>query len=219
MAPEPLKGGYDVDENAIRFSNYLHVLRELVHLSCGHLALEPRFEVKSLLGDHLYDDARAVSKIHRRLYELRTPSDYPGAPSDELAALLDRANTEETSGYLEIAYGELKPTLMAAIRVHLQNLDPILDEPSLRLLTQLLHRQDRHVAELPAAGGTSRSRTSARCRSSSREVRPLKVLPPLDQPARDDFVEVTDAGARTSRTARRTTSRPSPRSSGTSSTA
>ena len=36
---EPLKGGYDVDENAIRFSNYLHVLRELVHLSCGHLEI------------------------------------------------------------------------------------------------------------------------------------------------------------------------------------
>ena len=36
---EPLKGGYDVDENAIRFSNYFHVLRELVHLSFGWLPL------------------------------------------------------------------------------------------------------------------------------------------------------------------------------------
>ena len=75
MDPEPLKGGYDVDENAIRFSNYVHVLRELVHLSCGHLALEPRFEVKSLLGDHQHDDARSGSKLQRRQYELRTPSE------------------------------------------------------------------------------------------------------------------------------------------------
>ena len=82
---EPLKGGYDVDENAVRFSNYFHVLRELVHLSCGWLPLEPRLETKYLLGDHLHDDARAVTKIKRRLYELRTPSDYPGAPCDELA--------------------------------------------------------------------------------------------------------------------------------------
>ena len=71
--------GYDVDDNAIRFSNYFHVLRELVHQSCGRLALEPRFEVKGLLGDHLHDDARAVTKIRRRLGELRTPSEYPGA--------------------------------------------------------------------------------------------------------------------------------------------
>ena len=31
--PEPLKRGYDVDDNAIRFSNYFHVLRALVHLA------------------------------------------------------------------------------------------------------------------------------------------------------------------------------------------
>src|SRR5215217_666559 len=148
---EPLKGGYDVDENAIRFSNYFHVLRELVHLSCGWLPLEPRLEVKFTLGDHIHDDARGVTKIKRRLYELRTPSDYPGAPSDELAALLDRANAAATSAeYIEIAYGELKPALSAAFKVHLAALDPIIDEPSLRLLTQLLHRQERHVVELPA---------------------------------------------------------------------
>src|SRR3954454_11796121 len=149
---DPLKGGYDVDENAVRFSNYFHLLRELVHLSCGWLPLEPRLEVKYLLGDHLHDDARAVTKIKRRLYELRTPSDYPGAPSEELAALLHRANGATTSAeYLEIAYGELKPALAAAFRIHLGALDPIIDEPSLRLLTQLLHRQERHVVELAPA--------------------------------------------------------------------
>src|SRR5690349_24496593 len=119
-SPEPLTGGYDVDENAIRFSNYFHVLRELVHLGSGWLALEPRLEVKYALGDHLHDDARTLTKIRRRLYELRTPSDYPGAPDEALAALLDRANAATTSAeYIEIAYGELKPTLAAAIRIHL----------------------------------------------------------------------------------------------------
>src|SRR5256885_16637842 len=88
--PEPLKRGYDVDENAIRFSNYFHVLRELVHLSAGWLPLEPAFERKYALGDHLHDDARTVSKVRRRLYELRHPSDYPGAPGPELCALLER---------------------------------------------------------------------------------------------------------------------------------
>src|SRR3954464_3263720 len=110
--------GYDVDENAIRFSNSFPAPRELVHLSCGHLAVEPRFEIKALLGDHLHDDARAVTKVRRRLYELRTPSDYPGAPSPELAALLARANDADTHEYLEIAYAQLKPTLIAALKIH-----------------------------------------------------------------------------------------------------
>jgi hypothetical protein len=186
--------GYDVDENATRFSNYLHVLRELVHLTAGHLALEPRFEAKALLGDHLHDDARAVSKIHRRLYELRTPSDYPGAPSEELAALLDRAGEADTAEYLRIAYGELKPTLIAALRVHLAALDPLIDEPSLRLLTQLLHRQERHVAELPAERAGTAFDDLGALSLRLRETRPLKVMPPLDRPARDAFVEVTDDG-------------------------
>jgi len=195
----PLHGGYDVDENASRFSNYFHVLRELVHLSCGWLALEPRLEVKYALGDHIHDDARALTKIKRRLYELRTPSDYPGAPSDELAAVLDRANaTADSAGYLALAYGELKPMLVAAVRIHLDHLDPLLDEPSLRQLTQLLHRQERHVAELagwlgPSAAGLPFPDVGA-LPLRLREVRPLRVMPPLAQPARDAYVEVTEEG-------------------------
>ena len=192
---EPLKGGYDVDENAIRFSNYFHVLRELVHLSCGWLPLEPRLEVKYLLGDHLHDDARAVTKIKRRLYELRTPSDYPGAPAAELAALLDRASAATTSAeYIEIAYGELKPALIDALRIHLDRLDPVLDEPSLRQLTQLLHRQERHVAELPAGSVGQPFEDLGALPILLRQVRELTVMAPLDQPARDAYVEVTEAG-------------------------
>jgi hypothetical protein len=192
---EPLKGGYDVDENAVRFSNYFHVLRELVHLSCGWLPLEPRLEVKYLLGDHLHDDARAVTKIKRRLYELRTPSDYPGAPCEELAALLDRADAATTSAeYVQVAYGELKPALIAAVRIHLDHVDPLLDEPSLRQLTQLLHRQERHVAELPADAAAPAFDDLGALPIRLRQVRELTVMAPLDQPARDAYVEVTDEG-------------------------
>jgi hypothetical protein len=194
-SPEPLKGGYDVDDNAIRFSNLFHVLRELVHLSCGWLPLEPRLEVKYALGDHVHDDARSLSKIRRRLYELRTPSEYPGAPSEELAALLDRANEARSSAeYLEIAYGELKPTLLQAIRTHLASLDPLIDEPSLRLLTQLQHRQERHVVELPPAHARPAFEDLGALPIRLRDKRELRVMAPLEDPARDDFVRVTPEG-------------------------
>ena len=191
--------GYDVDDNASRFSNYFHVLRELVHFTNGWMPLEPGFQRKYALGDHVHDDARGLSKIKRRLYELRTPSDYPGAPCDELAALLERANAATSSAeYVDIAYGELKPALSAAIRIHLDTLDPIVDEPSLRLLTQLLHRQERHTVEL---GGRVSSPGPAlpfedlgALPIQLRAVRELKIMPPLEQPARDDYVEVTEEG-------------------------
>jgi hypothetical protein len=195
MAGDPEPTGHDVDENASRFSNYFHVLRELVHLSSGWLALEPRLEVKYVLGDHLHDDARAISKIRRRLYELRHPSEYPGAPDADLAALLDRAAAAESpDAYLEIAYGELKPTLLAALRIHLDTLDPLLDQPSLRLLTQLLHRQERHVVELPASEPRVAFEDLGALPIRLRDSRPLRPLPPLVEPARDAFVRVTPEG-------------------------
>lgn len=200
--PEPLRRGYDVDENAARFSNYFHVLRELVHLSCGWLARAAAFEVKHALGDHLHDDARAISRIRRRLYELRHPSDYPGAPGGELVALLDRMSAAGSAGeYLAVAYGEAKPALARAIRVHLATLDPVSDEPSLRLLGKLVERQERHVAELSTAAGLGPARGEAGPADVGGlevdlkgEPRRLRILGPLGDPARDPFVEVTPSG-------------------------
>jgi hypothetical protein len=186
--------GYDVDDNATRFSNYFHVLRELVHLTNGWLPLEPSWPRKYALGDHVHDDARALSKIKRRLYELRSPSDYPGSPSRELEELLDRlAGADSAEAYIDVAYGEAKPALMRAMRIQLDNLDPIADEPSLRLLNQVVERQERHVREFGTAAAKDGDIAAlpVRLRTAPRE---LRILPPLDEPARDDFMEVTEHG-------------------------
>ena len=198
--PTPLKRGYDVDESAIRFSNLFHVLRELVHRSCGWLALEPSFERKYALGDHLHDDARTVSKVRRRLYELRHPSDYPGAPSPELAALLDRIGAASTPHeYVAVAYGEAKPALLRAMSIHIDGLDPVTDEPSLRLLRQAADRQRRHLAELGDRGAIAEPGDGLPVDIGAlpirlRERRELTIMPPLVEPARDEFVAVTEDG-------------------------
>jgi hypothetical protein len=200
-AESPL--GYDVDENAIRFSNYFHVLRELVHRSAGWLPLVPEFERKYLLADHLHDDARAISKVKRRLYELRHPSDYPGAPGRELIALLDRIGAAGSpDDYIAIAYGDAKPALLHTFSVHLRKLDPVSDEPSLRLLTKLVERQQRHVQELGqkaeskryAAGTNGIEDLGSLGIELKAKPRGLEVMPSLDEPARDEFVEVTPEG-------------------------
>jgi Protein of unknown function (DUF455) len=197
--PDQLRLGFDVDENAIRFSNYFHLLRELMHHSCGWLALAPEFEVKYALGDHLHDDARAISRVRRRLYELRHPSDYPGAPSEELGPLLDRlAEAQTPAAYVELAYGQAKPALLRAFKVHLEHLDPVSDEPSLRLLTKLVARQERHLSELGPGGEGDADRwpddLGALEIRLKAEPRALRVMPPLVEPARDEFVEVTAEG-------------------------
>jgi hypothetical protein len=188
--------GYDVDENAVRFSNYFHVLRELVHLSNGWMPLEPSWPRKYAIADHVHDDARALTKIKRRLYELRHPAEYPGSPSAQLERLLDRMGAAGSPrAYVEVAYGEAKPALVRAMRLHLERLDPVADEPSLRLLTQLTGRQEAHLAELGdgVRGGPEGDIGELEVRLRS-EPRRLRILPPLVEPARDDYVEVTEDG-------------------------
>jgi hypothetical protein len=171
------------------------VLRELVHLTNAWLPLEPSWPRKYALGGHVHDDARALTKIKRRLYELRHPSEYPGAPSPELEGLLDRlAGADSPDAYVQLAYGEAKPALVRAMRVHLEQLDPVADEPSLRLLSQVVERQARHIDELglvPAAPAQDLGSLPIRLRA---EPRRLRILAPLVEPARDDFVEVTEHG-------------------------
>ena len=187
--------GYDVDDNAIRFSNYFHLLRELVHFTNGWMPLEPSWERKYALGDHVHDDARALTKIKRRLYELRHPAEYPGSPSPELASLLDRmANATGAQEYMAVAYTEAKPALVRAMRIHLDNLDPVADEPSLRLLTQVVERQERHVRELGESDGRFDSDIGELAVILRAEQRELRILTPLEEPLRDDFVQVTESG-------------------------
>jgi hypothetical protein len=196
LSRDPLPRGYDVDENAVRFSNYFHVLRELVHRSAGWLPLVAEFELKYRLGDHLHDDARAVSRVKRRLYELRHPSDYPGAPGAELSALLDRLAAATTPGeYLAVAYGEAKPALAAAMRIHLTALDPVSDEPSQRLLGKLVERQERHVEEMEQrAAAIGVADLGALPIELKAQPRGLSVMAPLTDPARDPSVQVTPEG-------------------------
>jgi hypothetical protein len=192
---ERLKRGFDVDDNAVRFSNYFHVLRELVHLNGGWLPLEPSFEQKYLIGDHMHDDAKSVAKIKRRLYELRHPSDYPGRPGEQLERLLERMNEASSPDeYFAVAYGEVKPALLESIRFHLAKLDPVSDEPSQRLLRQLEVRLKSHLAR---AGRLRRNIDHGDIGALPlrlHERRELRVMPPLDEPARDSFVEVTAGG-------------------------
>src|SRR3954466_9664933 len=102
-----MTGPLSVTQTGARLAAYAHALREAVHVSCARLALEPQLELKLLLADHLYDDARTLGKLRRRLADLGHES--AAGPGPQLAALLDRA----------AVYEEIKPALAAAVREHL----------------------------------------------------------------------------------------------------
>jgi hypothetical protein len=210
--------GYDVDQNSTRHSNYYHVLRELVHLHHGWLPRIPPYDVKCLIGIHVHEDAVFVGQIKRRLKELRHPSEYPAAPGAALAAVLDALNGFETwEEYVGAVYGVIKPRLIDAWEFHFTTTDPILDEPSNRLLADFLRVTSEHIKggmllnETLLTDPDRRERVQAAiervgtlwgalghdaCASpvALRQRRELSPMPPLGNPARDSFCQITERG-------------------------
>jgi uncharacterized ferritin-like protein (DUF455 family) len=143
-----LQRGWLVNDNAKRFSNYHHAERELVHLLGGWVARIPETAVKILVGTHIWDDAQHLEAIHQRLKELRYPSELPACPSVEYAQFLDALDqAEDTAQFLVGIYRVLKPRLISACQWHLSQCDPLIDEPSMRLLQRIITDETKSVLE------------------------------------------------------------------------
>lgn len=123
--PVPLTGGLGVADTAARLAPLRAALAQLIRANAQRLIEDPRFEVKAALASHLQDDAKSLAKLDRRLQEL-------GGGGEETPAALDPD----------------AQAIATAARAVLAEIDPIVDEASLRLLTQLALRQERHLAEL-----------------------------------------------------------------------
>jgi uncharacterized protein DUF455 len=106
------------------------------------------------------------------------------------------ADADSPDDYIGLAYGTVKPVLLEGIEINLKGLDPVTDEPSLLLLEKLRERQRRHIAQLGSgegedAGIEDLGALEIQLKASPRD---LRILPPLVEPARDSFIEVTPEG-------------------------
>lgn len=148
----PLNDGLGVAETAARLAAVRSALREKVLETARRLPSEARLEVKAALAGHLYDDAHSVAKLDARIAELDSRS-TPAPPA---------------------------PDLVAEAEAILDAIDPVVDEASLRVLTQLLHRQRRHADELDPRLHDQRER-----------------VPEIDLPAASvRYLDAADAAAR-----------------------
>ena len=151
--PVPLSAGLGVAETSARLAAIRAALRDKVAQTARRLPDEPRLEVKAALAAHLYDDARSAAKLDARLADLGVAAEH-AAPAPDMIAEVE--------------------ALLAAV-------DPVVDEATLRVLTQLLHRQRRHADELDPRLHDQRER-----------------VPEVDLPAASvSSIDAADAAART----------------------
>ena len=101
-----------------------------------------------MLGRHLYEDAEHHHLLRVRIGELRrADASIDRVPDEALRAFMDEAlNARSSAELLAGIYGVIKPALVAAYRHHLDNINPLVDYPTGRMLRQLIVEESEHIA-------------------------------------------------------------------------
>jgi hypothetical protein len=111
-----------LEETVARLSAHLAALRRLVDEAAGRFVSTSRLDAKLALADQLHDDTHAEQAVARRIAELGAEPVAADPDSD----------------------------LREALRDHIARIDPLVDEPTLRILTEVLAHQERHAADRDA---------------------------------------------------------------------
>jgi hypothetical protein len=134
-----------VSDRARRLTPLVHILDALSRSSAGRLVREPRLHRKVALAEHARDDALASAELRELLDAL---GHRPGEPHDELRDILERLDAAETPADHAAAAAEVKQLAAEVAQVAEADVDPLLEEGTLRVLIAVRTAQERHVADL-----------------------------------------------------------------------
>lgn len=108
----------------------------------------PDLEAKIVLGRHLWDLAQQADALGRRTHELRAALHYSPSPRPAYTEALELLrSTEGASERLAAFYDVFLPDLERRYRDYLAATDPMLDEPSVRVIERILTDLTRMAAE------------------------------------------------------------------------
>jgi hypothetical protein len=103
----------------------------------------PELEIKTLFGRHIWDLAQHADLLGKRTFELRAALHYSRRPTSDYWRQLEQLGAATaTADRIGNMYDVLLPDLAARYDRYVREADPLLDEPSVRIL-------DRIVADFP----------------------------------------------------------------------
>ena len=122
-----------------------------MRVMAGWIALTPEVPAKLLLGRQVWDCAQHADHWGKRLPELRAPAQVSEPPSPEFVRFLDALEGREAWGEtierLTGVYRVLKPHLVAVYAAHLEQVNPVYEPPTRRILERCLADERRHVTD------------------------------------------------------------------------
>src|SRR5262245_6854231 len=128
---EAARVGYSVDETVDLIRRYNYVERRLQEIGAAFMNPTPEWEVKTALSLHMWLDAEHCQALRERVAELRRPPLYlDTVPDARLAALMDEVlRASDTLELLAGIYHVIRPALLRAYRMYLDEANPIFDHP------------------------------------------------------------------------------------------
>jgi hypothetical protein len=139
--------GFGVDENFRRLHRLLWVERRLVYMAAGWACNAAHWETKQALAKHLWEDAEHMHWLYERGQQLRgSASKLAKCPDLRLEQLLEEAlQAPDEVAFLAGIYNTLKPALVANYRRHLAETQPLVDQPTVRLLRFILLEEEEQI--------------------------------------------------------------------------
>ena len=139
-------GRFTVRETSRRLRCYRYAEIQIMEMLGGWCHTTPSLVVRAAFGSHLWDDAQHADQVGTRIAQLRGSSDRQEPPNDEFARLCEKIwRAPSTLERLIGVYKVLKPHLVSAYSYHTATTDPLTDEPTCQLLTQLAAAEQAHV--------------------------------------------------------------------------
>lgn len=145
---EAARIGYAVDDNVRRLLRYQWTERRLMITLLSHLPAEPGWEVKCGFALHQWQDAEHVDWLRRRIGEMRHPVPaLDAAPDPALEALLQESqHAADAVELLAGSYGVVRAALAESYRRHLAASNPLVDQPTRRVIQRALLDHEEALA-------------------------------------------------------------------------
>ena len=139
--------GLSVEENVRRLVRYHWTERRLMLIAIAHLPSTPEWEVKCGLALHQWLDVGHANAFRARITEMRNPAPRMDVPPDAAldAFLEELVRAHDTVELLAGLYGVAHPALAAAYRAHIDQTNPLVDHPTVRVLKQAIVDEDEMI--------------------------------------------------------------------------
>lgn len=128
-----------IAQKADMLATFRYVSVFLMETTARWTPLTPELEVKLLFGRHLWEFAQHADILGQRTAELRAGLHYTRPPVDGYKQVLDEQLTCESAGdRVTSVYDAVVPDLIQRYEEILRDADPLLDQPTIRIVERIL---------------------------------------------------------------------------------